>query len=124
MDLPAIGLTADVVTEPGQPRGTIRVRLNLDLATLQLNQIGDIYSGKIDEMSLELDERGQQLGKGSDTCELQIPESQRARIVSQGATLTQPLPLAEGASRLSIIVRDAATGQVGRLTVPLETRPK
>jgi VWFA-related protein len=124
VDSPAIGITADVVIEPGQPHGTIRVRLNLDITTLKLEQTGDIYIGKIDEMFLELDQRGQQLGKVSDTQELQIPESLRAEIASHGVVLTQTFPLAEGTSRLSIIVRDAGSGQVGRLTVPLETLPK
>jgi VWFA-related protein len=124
VDSPAIGITADVVTEPGQPRGTIRVRLNLDIATLQLVQAGDIFSGKIDEMFLELDAGGKQLGKVSGARELQIPESRRAEIASQGAILTETFPLVEGTARLSIIVRDIATGQVGRLTVPLETLPK
>ena len=75
-------------------------------------------------MFLELDAGGKQLGKVSGARELQIPESRRAEIASQGAILTETFPLVEGTARLSIIVRDIATGQVGRLTVPLETLPK
>jgi VWFA-related protein len=40
------------------------------------------------------------------------------------AVLMQTLPLAEGASRLSIIVRDSATGRIGSLNIPLATPPK
>ncbi len=121
VDLPAIGITAEVAAEPAQHA---TIRLHIDIATLKLNQTGDISVGKFDEMFLELDEAGHQLGKISDTQELQIPESQLAAITSRGVVLTKTIPLAEGTSRLSIIVRDTATGQVGRLTVPLVKLPK
>jgi hypothetical protein len=119
VDSPAVGITADIATTPGNPQERLRVRLNLDMATLTIAQVGNICSGKIDQMFVEIDESGQQLAKVSDTREFQFPEESRALYERRGVSLEQTLPLMEGASRLSIIVRDAATGQLGSLTVPL-----
>jgi len=120
VDSAAVGITADIVAEPGNPRGTLRVRLNLDLSTLAIKQTGNICSGKIDEMFVQRDESEKELARISDSREFQFSEELRARYEREGVTLEQTLPSMEGVFRLSIAVKDAATGQMGSLTVPID----
>jgi len=120
VDSAAVGITADIVAEPGNPRGTLRVRLNLDLSTLAIKQTGNICSGKIDEMFVQRDESEKELARISDSREFQFSEELRARYEREGVTLEQKLPSMEGVFRLSIAVKDAATGQMGSLTVPID----
>ncbi len=40
--------------------------------------------------------------------------------VKDGVKLTRNLPLARGAARLRIVVRDASSGAIGSVSIPLE----
>jgi hypothetical protein len=120
VDSASVGITADIAAAPGNPRGALRVRLTVDLTTLTTKQIGEIRRGKVDEMFVQLNESGQQLAKVSDTREFEFPEQTRARQERQGLLLEQTIPLMAGVSRLSIVVRDTASGQMGWLTVPID----
>jgi VWFA-related protein len=115
-DSSAIGITAEVAATAGK----MLVHVKLDLETLTIKQGGSVCTGKVDEMFLLLDASGKQLAKVSDTREFQFPEEARAHYTSEGVALEQTLPLVGGASRLSVIIRDAATGKLGSLTVSLE----
>jgi hypothetical protein len=71
-------------------------------------------------MFVQMNVSGQQLAKVSDTREFEFPEQTRARQERQGLLLDQIIPLVQGVSRLFIVVRDAASGQMGWLTVPID----
>ena len=121
VDSPAIGITADLSVERGQPVATLRVRLTPDLASLTVKQVGEVCSGKMDVMLVELGAGGEQLAKVSDKREFRFATSTRAERERLGFAMTQSIQLMEGASRLLVIVRDSASGRVGSLTAPLST---
>jgi VWFA-related protein len=114
-----VGITARVEPKPGSPQGTLDIFLNVDPATLSLAQHGAGWIGKIEEMFVEVNESGETLAKISDTKEFEVPASSRAHIESDGVAWPLSLPLIPGAKKITIILRDRATGHVGSLTVPI-----
>jgi hypothetical protein len=89
---------------------------------LLLKQQGDSWTGKVDEMFVELDESGATLAKVSDVKEFEFAATERARYETQGLAWQMAIPLVEGAKKLTIVVRDTASGNIGSLSVPLAER--
>jgi VWFA-related protein len=114
-----IGITARAEATPGTPRGTINIKMNLDTRTLFLQERGAAWSGKVDEMFIELNDAGRTLAKISDTKDFEFAGASREQYASEGITWPISIPLVPGAAKLAIIVRDKTTGRVGSLTVPL-----
>lgn len=118
-----VGMTARVEPKPGSPQGTLDIYLNLDPATLSLAQQdsahGSGWIGGIEEMFLEVNENGETLAKVSDTKEFAVPAAGRAHFDSAGVAWPFSLPLIPGAKKITIVLRDRASGHVGSLTVPL-----
>jgi VWFA-related protein len=114
-----VGMTARVEPKPGSPQGTLDIFLNLDPATLSLAQHGAGWIGRIEEMFVEVNEDGETLAKISDTKEFEVPASGRARFDSEGVAWPLSLPLIPGAKKITIVLRDRATGHVGSLAVPI-----
>jgi VWFA-related protein len=120
----AVGITARVTQVQGTPQGTLNMVLNLDPATLSLKPQAAGWNGKVEETFVELDESGNTLAKLSDIKVFEVSTTGRAHYDSHGVTWPFSMPLMPAAQKLSIIIRDSASGHVGSLTVPLhdETR--
>ena len=69
---------------------------------------------------MEVNESGNTLSKVSDTKEVEVTLANRANFDSQGVAWPLSVPLMPGATKMTIVVRDSATGHVGSLTVPLK----
>ncbi len=118
-----VGMTARVEPKPGSPQGTLDIYMNVDPATLSLVQKGAANGagaiGRIDEMFVELNEDGETLAKISDTKEFEVSASDRSRFDREGVAWPLSLPLIPGAKKITIVLRDRATGHVGSMTVPI-----
>ena len=79
-----IGITANVDATPGTPRGTLAIRMNLDTRTLSLKEQKSGWTGKVDEMFVELNEAGRTLAKVSDTKDFKFASETRERLDSLG----------------------------------------
>ena len=120
IDSPAIGITARVDVAAGESHSTLNLRMNLDVATLSLKPKGEEWTGRVDELFVELNEQGRTLAKVSDTKEFEFGSASRGDYETDGVTWPFSLPLMDGAAKMAIIIRDAKTGHVGSLTVPLK----
>ncbi len=112
-----VGITAQVDVAPGTPQGTVNIRMNLDTRTLSLTEKERGWTGRVNETFVELNEAGRTLARVSDTKEFEFPAVSRARFEGTGVTWPQSIPLAQGTTKLAIIVRDATTGRIGSLTI-------
>jgi hypothetical protein len=119
VDATGVGITARVNATPGTPRGKVDIRLNLDPTTLSLAEKAGGWTGKVQETFVEVNESGSTLAKISDVKEFEVTTANRARYDSQGVAWPFSIPLVDGATRVTIIVRDTVTGHVGSLTIPL-----
>jgi VWFA-related protein len=120
IDSPAIGITARVEVAAGDSRSTLNLRMNLDVGTLSLKPEGEGWTGRVDEMFVELNEQGRRLAKISDTKELEFASANRGDYATGEVTWPFSIPLMHGAAKMAIVVRDAKTGRIGSLTVPLK----
>jgi hypothetical protein len=105
---------------PGKPRSVLNARLRLDPAALSLSKGPGGWTGKVEELFIELNVQGREVARISETKRFQIDAAYKGTYDVQGGKLTQAIPLAPGAVKLSIVVRDTASGRVGSLTIPLE----
>jgi VWFA-related protein len=120
VDSHGVGITANVDVTLGEPRGTVNIHLNLDTHTLSLQEQPGKWTGKVDELFIELNDQGRTLAKVSDTKNFEFTAADRARYENQGVTWPFSVPYVPGAVKMTIIVRDDASGRVGSLTVPLQ----
>ena len=120
IDSPAIGITARVDVAPGESRSTLNVRMNLAAGSLSLEARGEDWTGRVDELFVELNEQGRTLAKISDTKEFEFASANRGDYENEGVTWPFSIPLMDGAAKMAIVVRDGKTGHVGSLTVPLK----
>ncbi len=114
-----VGITANLSAVPGNPRGTLNVRLKLSPDTLSLLKSPRGWAGQVDELFIEFNAAGREVGRVSGTGHFDVPSDSRDAFDTDGATLTQSLQLPAEAVKLSIIVRDTSSGHVGSLTVPI-----
>jgi VWFA-related protein len=115
-----VGITARFDIVPGKPRGTLNAHLTLAPEPLSIKKTGAGYTGTVEEMFLEQDADGHEVLRFSGTKQFTIDASYKPLFDTRGVTLSQAIPLAAGAVKLLIVVRDTASGRVGSLMVPLE----
>lgn len=115
-----VGITVSIAVVPGKPRGTLNAHLTLDPEPLSMKQTSAGYTGKVEEMFLELDANGHEVGRFSDTKQFTIAAAYKPKFDHNGVTLSQAIPLVASAVKLSVAVRDTASGRVGSLVIPLE----
>lgn len=116
----AVGITASVGMTAGAPRDTLNVRLKLTPNSLSVKQLAGRWTGKVEELFLQLNADGREVGRQSDTRQFSVATEGKAAYDAAGVTLPQAMPMMPGAVKLSIIVRDIASGRVGSLVIPLD----
>ena len=121
LDSTGVGITVGIVeAKPGTPRGTLRIRANLDRRTISLKPKGNGWEGKFDEMFVQVNASGKTVARISDSQRFDMTAEQRDRLERVGLTYSRTMPLDGDAVKLRVIIRDAETGRVGSLTVPLK----
>jgi hypothetical protein len=120
VDTNGVGITANLDVTPGKPRSILNAHLRLDPAALSLRQNPGGWTGKVEEMFIQLNAMGREVARISETKVFQIDAAYKPTFDVQGGKLTQAIPLAPGAVKLSIVVRDTASGRMGSLTIPLD----
>jgi VWFA-related protein len=115
-DATAVGIEATLDIKPG----ALNVRVRLDPETLSVQPGKTGQAGKIEELFVEFNAAGREVGRISATSPFEIKPENLEAYQSRGVTMVQSIPLAADAVKLSIIVRDTASGRVGSLAVPLD----
>jgi VWFA-related protein len=115
-----VGITAHVDVAPGRPRGVLSIRMNLDPRTVSLKEHNEGAAVKLDELLVEVNSQGNTMAKVSDTKTFRITSENRARYESEGVSWPQSMPLVQGTTKLTIVVRDTESGRVGSLSVPVD----
>jgi len=119
-DSAGVGITAKIEMTLGSSRGTINAHLRMDPESLSLTAAPGGWKGQVEELFVEQNAAGRELGRVAITKVFAVDVTRKSDYDSQGAILSQAIPLAAGAVKLSIIVRDSASGRMGSLTIPLE----
>ena len=115
-----VGITVEIDATPGSPRGTLRIRTNLNPRTISLKPQGEGWKGKFDEMFVQIDGNGKTVAKTSDSRQFHLTVEKRDLFEREGLTYSQTIPLDGEAVKLYLIIRDAESGRLGSVAVPLK----
>jgi VWFA-related protein len=107
-----------------QPPNTINVFIQLDPSTISFRKDGDRWKATLDVAYVQKDEHGRLTGDGDvDTLAMTLTEENYRTLMQQGMIRQHRSPRVAGATVLRIVVRDADTGAVGSVTVPMDKIP-
>lgn len=116
LDASRLGLTVRAV-----PAGnTLELELAIDPRDLALRQQDGKWVGTLDLMLVQLSADAQNLKGISYTVKLQLnPETYRVARERQAVVLTERLGIVSGAALLRVLARDASSGALGSVSIPL-----
>lgn len=118
MDATALALDARV-DFIDTPPDTINVFVQVDSSSLAFRHEGDRWKAELDVVCVEKDDHGALQGNGAvDNLSLALTDDNYKKVVEHGFIHQTRLPRAAAATTLRIVVRDAATGETGSVTVP------
>ena len=117
LDATGIGMTA-VAHQVGTTR-VLKTSVVFDLRNVRMEQTGGAYSGAVDIVMLDLNDQNKILGAVDQTFQLKLPPDLYAKLLKEGVSLTKELPVAPDAVQLRVVVRDANTGTMGTVRIPI-----
>ena len=117
MEASGLGLIAQVQPDATKPK-SMNVYVKIDPMGISLQQQGERWDGRLDLLFVQKDDRGGQFNGVSDTMELQLHQANYEKISKEGLIYKKTIEMAPQANQLRVVVRDAASGTVGTVTVP------
>jgi hypothetical protein len=96
----------------------MNVYVKIDPLGISLQQRGERWDGRLDLLFVQKDDRGGQFNGVSDTMELQLKHANYEKISKDGLIYKKTIEMAPQANQLRVVVRDAASGTVGTVTIP------
>ncbi len=118
LEATGIGMLVDV-TASTAPEQVLTANLHLDLRDIQMAQESGRWTGRLQSVFFLLNDRGEIVGKSDRTFHLLFEPAVYERTLKSGLSDSRRLGVAPQATQLCIVVRDAATGKLGSLLVPL-----
>jgi len=107
-----------------QPAGTtLDLTVNLAPSSLTVRAGNGGWLGQVDELFVERNADGRELGRETDTKRFQMTARGRSQVAHDGLNLKRSLRLAPGATALEIVIRDHDSGRIGSINVPVPPAP-
>jgi VWFA-related protein len=117
LDATEVGLVVQVKPYAPKP-GSYEVLVRVEPASISLQKSGDRYDGKLDVLLIQRDGQGRQYNGRDDTIEMQLKQERYDAVSKEGLIYRQVVEKNSRATQLRIVVRDAASGSMGSVTVP------
>jgi VWFA-related protein len=117
IDGTALGLMAQV--QPGSKPGTLDILVKIDHTAISLESQQDRWAGRLDILFVQKDDRGNQFNGLEDTVELRLIQATYDKLMKEDLIYHKVVERFPSAKVLRIVVRDAASGSLGSVTVPL-----
>jgi VWFA-related protein len=120
----ALPMTARVDLADNPPN-SLEVNVELDPRMVAFSHDGDRWKAELDMVFVQKDAHGAQLGEGGmDNLSIALTDENYKKVLEQGLIHRYRAARRPGAATLRIVVRDAASGSVGSVTVPFGQIPK
>jgi hypothetical protein len=119
LDAASVGLTARVTRETDQGAQKLKVELSVDPRDISFVPDNNSSRAALDLLFLYQTPKGRKTVGDNISFDLTFTPDQFAQFHRDGLTATKTLDLLPDATELRIIMRDANTGMVGSLIVPL-----
>jgi VWFA-related protein len=119
--LDASGLGLNIRVEPIDVPGarSLKTDVQIDSRDISLLPEGERWVGALDLLFVQRGPDNKDLAGESRTFDMRLRQENYERIRKDGLVLTRTIPLAAGATQLRVVVRDANSGAIGSLTIPL-----
>ena len=118
IDASAMGISAKVQKSATDP-ASMDITLKIDHAAISLQPEQARWLGRLDILLVQRDDQGKEFGGVDDTVSLNLTQDTYQKLVSDDLTYHRVVVRAGSAKLLRIVVRDAASGAMGSVTVPL-----
>ena len=120
--LQATGLGLNIRVQPVDVPGarTLKMDLQLDPRDISLQPEGDRWVGAVDLLFVQIAADGRQITGEAKTFNMRLQRQTYDSIMKDGLVLTRTLPLADGAAQVRVVTRDATSGALGSVTIPLD----
>ena len=113
-----IGINVSVEKEAGADR-KLRAVAGFDLHDFAMELKDGRWQGAVDTVFLQIDNTGGIVDALDQTFQLHLDPNLYQRLLQQGVTTSKELAIRPNAIELRVMVRDAATGTIGGVSVPL-----
>ena len=113
----AIALTAQL--QPGSSPDTVNVVIKIEHADISLQRQDDCWAGRLDVLFAERDDHGGLYDNVSTKIDLRLKSAGYQNLMRDDLSYRRILKSDARANVLRIVVRDAASGSIGSVTVPL-----
>ncbi|MGI8741257.1 MAG: VWA domain-containing protein [Bryobacteraceae bacterium] len=117
IDASAIGLV--VKARRTGPPDAFEVYVTVESSGISLEQQGNRWAGRLDIIMVQKDDGGSQYNAATDVIELRLLQPNYQRVLREGLTYRKLVARASQAKSLRVVVRDAASGSIGSVTIPL-----
>lgn len=119
LDATALGLSVRV--EPGDVPGarTLKTELRIEARDVTFQAEAGRWTGAIDVLFMQRSAEGKDLAGEGKVIILRLTRERYDAIMQDGLTLTRHLRIEAGAAQLRVVVRDATSGSVGSVSIPL-----
>jgi VWFA-related protein len=115
------GIGVIVRVKPLDPRSDRKLHAVgvFDLREFALQLKDGRWSGAIDTVFLQLDNKSQIINAIDETTHLHLETATYERLAKEGVTYSKDVPILPGAVELRLVLRDGTTGTVGAVSIPL-----
>lgn len=118
IDASSMGIIANVKPGAADP-STMDISLKVDHSAIGLTQDQGRWQGRLDILFVQRDDQGHEFGGLDDKVNLNLTSATYAELQSGDLAYHRVVSRAAQARLLRIVVRDAASGAMGSVTVPL-----
>ncbi len=119
LDATGIGIQGEAESGAYGRGEEIGLKLTIDPAGLCLDRVNGRWRGRLEVLFAARGYEGDELGYGLHAVRLNFTPAEYASALRTGVVFRQSLRAEPGATSLRAIVRDAATGNLGSVTIPI-----
>jgi VWFA-related protein len=119
LDSSELGL--EVTVNPVDVSGVhkLKVQTKVDPAQLHLEEHGGVWTDKLDVAWAEYDAAGNSLGTVTQSISVKLSKERRQTIAIEGIIFSETVDVRSGAVEARLAVRDAGSGAIGSVNIPL-----
>lgn len=119
LEATAIELTAKVMSADASTR-KIALLTMIDLHQIFFQSVNGKWSGKIDAVVAQVDDRDAIIGVDSQVFSFDMPQDVFQRMLAQGGSYFREVTVEPKAVELRVVIRDDDTGNIGSVNIPLD----
>jgi hypothetical protein len=119
LDATSLGLGVHIVPVDVPGARALKTELQISPRDFTLDPQGDRWVGALDLLFVQLAPDGSTMTGETKTLNMRLSRKTYEEVLKDGVTVTRNLPAVHGAAKLRIVVRDANSGAMGSISVPL-----